>query len=93
MYGLYATCYGIFINIVLNMKTQGIIINIGIYIIQLIFSTMFKYGYMYDISILPKGILNLYRLLMPFNYCNYVLGTIFLRSRASTGVNYETMTQ
>lgn len=93
MYGLYATCYGIFINIVLNLKTQGIIINIGIYIIQLIFSTMFKYGYMYDTSILPKGLLNIYRLLMPFNYCNYALGTIFLRSRARTGVNYETMSQ
>lgn len=93
MYGLYATSYGIFINIVLNLKTQGIIINIGIYIIQLIFSAMFKYGYMYDYSILPKPILNLYRLLMPFNYGNYVLGAILLRSKAYNGRNYETMSQ
>ena len=41
-YGLYTTCYGIFINIVLNMKTQGIIINISIFVIQLILSAMLK---------------------------------------------------
>ena len=46
---------------------------------------------MYDSSVLPEAVLNLYRLLMPFNYGNYVIGSIFMLTRAENVMNYETM--
>ena len=46
---------------------------------------------MYDTSVLPKPVLNLYRLLMPFNYGNYVFGSILMLTKAKSVMNYETM--